>query len=74
MGSVFNVVNLSVINNTVDGSDVERRFGFFRGTWLLRKVCRGLPLLQWRRPLVRIPLLVDLLPSALKSSERESKH
>ncbi|KRY99277.1 hypothetical protein T4B_376, partial [Trichinella pseudospiralis] len=29
---------------------------------------------QWRRPLVRIPLLVDLLPSALKSSERESKH
>ncbi|KRY72814.1 hypothetical protein T4A_5346 [Trichinella pseudospiralis] len=27
----------------------------------------------WRRPLVRIPLLVDLLLSALKGSEEESK-
>ncbi|KRY94092.1 hypothetical protein T4B_3130, partial [Trichinella pseudospiralis] len=45
MGSVFNVVNLSVINNTVDGSDVRMDAWIFGGTWLLRKVCRGLPLL-----------------------------
>ncbi|KRY92144.1 hypothetical protein T4D_8317 [Trichinella pseudospiralis] len=43
MGSVFNVVNLSVINNTVDGSDVRKDAWIFWGTWLLPKVCRGLP-------------------------------
>ncbi|KRZ44038.1 hypothetical protein T4C_14164 [Trichinella pseudospiralis] len=37
MGSVFNVVNLSVINNTVDGSDVRMDAWIFWGTWLLRK-------------------------------------
>ncbi|KRX50318.1 hypothetical protein T05_13557 [Trichinella murrelli] len=45
MGSVFNVVNLSVINNTVDGSDGKKASLDFLVTWLLPKVCRGLPLL-----------------------------
>ncbi|KRY64936.1 hypothetical protein T4D_14537, partial [Trichinella pseudospiralis] len=31
MGSVFNVVNLSVINNTVDGSDVRKEAWIFWG-------------------------------------------
>ncbi|KRY80835.1 hypothetical protein T4D_13783 [Trichinella pseudospiralis] len=44
----------------IGGGDV--RFFVFHG-------CRPL----WRRPLVRIPLLVDLLLSALKGSEEESK-
>ncbi|KRY92203.1 hypothetical protein T4D_15310 [Trichinella pseudospiralis] len=49
MGSVFNVVNLSVINNTVDGSDVRKDAWIFWGTWLLPKVCRGLPLLKTKK-------------------------
>ncbi|KRX25287.1 hypothetical protein T05_11465, partial [Trichinella murrelli] len=40
MGSVFNVVNLSVINNTGDGSDVRKESLDFLVTWLLPKVCR----------------------------------
>ncbi|KRX86130.1 hypothetical protein T4E_9961 [Trichinella pseudospiralis] len=41
--------------------------------WHLLFIQRVTGLPQWRRPLVRIPLLVDLLLSALKGSEEESK-
>ncbi|KRX30016.1 hypothetical protein T06_3025 [Trichinella sp. T6] len=37
MGSVFKGVNLSVINNTVDGSDVRKQSLDFLLTWLLPK-------------------------------------
>ncbi|KRZ24246.1 hypothetical protein T4B_10371 [Trichinella pseudospiralis] len=51
----------------IGGGDV--RFFVFHGC---RPLVNGI-YTQWRRPLVRIPLLVDLLLSALKGSEQESK-